>query len=307
MATPSILVTGASGLLGRAIVSDLSSHPVTRSWPLTGTAFSRARNGLSCLDLLDGAAVTACLDAVRPRFVIHSAAERRPDVSERNPVATRRLNVEATARLARWCSANGAWLVYLSTDYVFDGSSPPHGVDAATHPLNAYGRSKLDGEIAIRNETASAAVLRVPILYGPCETLAESALTVTVPTLLHATSAAPAVLDHWATRYPTHTADVAAVIRQLILRYLDEPSLNGVFHWSGDDPHTKYTLGLLMARILGVDAALIHPDSGPSSGAPRPQNAQLDTSRLAALGIAAKTPLEPALREILAHAYPDRV
>lgn len=296
LSAPSILVTGASGLLGRAILAAFRSDAV---WRVCGTGFSRVRQGLITLDLCDPAAVDACLESLRPRVVIHSAAERRPDVSEGNPEATRRLNVAATARLARWCAAHGAWLLYLSTDYVFDGTRPPYGIDAPTGPLNAYGRSKLDGELAIRSEIADAAVLRVPILYGPCETLAESSVTSIVPALLRATTAAPVCLDNWATRYPTHTADVASVIRQMTLHRLAGHPLDGVFHASGNEPHTKYTLGLLMARILGVSPEVVRPDDTPTSGAPRPHDAHLDTSRLDALGITAHTPLEPALRAIL--------
>jgi len=298
LSAPSILVTGASGLLGRAILAAFRSDAA--AWRVCGAGFSRAREGLVRLDLCDPVAVEACLESLRPRVVIHSAAERRPDVSERDPEATRRLNVEATARLARWCAAHGAWLLYLSTDYVFDGARPPYGVDAPTGPLNAYGRSKLAGEHAVRSETADAAVLRVPILYGPCESLAESSVTGIVPALLRATPAAPVRLDHWAVRYPTHTADIASVICQMTRRRLAGHPLAGVFHASGNEPHTKYTLGLLMARILGVAAAAVRPDDAPAPGAPRPQDAHLDTSRLDALGITARTPLEPALREILA-------
>jgi dTDP-4-dehydrorhamnose reductase len=295
-------VTGASGLLGRAILAAFRSDAA--AWRVCGAGFSRAREGLVRLDLCDPAAVEACLESLRPRVVIHSAAERRPDVSEDAPEATRRLNVEATGRLARWCATHGAWMLYLSTDYVFDGSRPPYGVGDPTGPLNAYGRSKRDGEIALRDATADAAVLRVPILYGPCETLAESSVTSIVAALLRATPAAPLRLDHWAVRYPTHTADVASVIRQMTLHRLAGHPLAGVFHASGNEPHTKYTLGLLMARILGVDAEALRPDDAPTSGAPRPRDAHLDTSRLDALGITARTPLEPALREILAHARP---
>ncbi len=302
LSAPSILVTGASGLLGRAILAAFRSDA---AWRVCGTGFSRVREGLVTLDLCDPAAVDSCLESLRPCVVIHSAAERRPDVSEGNPEATRRLNVEATARLARWCAAHGAWLLYLSTDYVFDGTRPPYGIDAPTGPLNAYGRSKLDGEHAVRRETPDAAVLRVPILYGPCETLAESSVTSIVPALLRATAAAPVRLDNWAVRYPTHTADVASVIRQMTLRRLSGHPLDGVFHASGNEPHTKYTLGLLMARILGVAPEAVRPDDAPTSGAPRPHDAHLDTSRLDALGITARTALEPALREILAQSRDD--
>lgn len=299
MQSSTTFITGASGLLGRAIVSELRSHPRTRSWPLIGTAFTRAGGGLTRLDLLDDTAVTAALDAARPRFVIHSAAERRPDISERDPEKTRRLNVEATGRLARWCAAQGAWMLYLSTDYVFDGEQPPYEIDAATRPLNAYGQSKLAGEEAIRDVTADAAVLRVPILYGPCESLAESAVTITVPQLLAASPRAPVTLDHWATRYPTHTADVAAVIRQMLLGRLDDASLTGVFHWSGDEPHSKYTLGVMMARLLGIREDALRPDTSPTAGAPRPKNSHLSSKRLESLDITTRTPLEPALQTIL--------
>jgi len=142
--------------------------------------------------------------------------------------------------------------------------------------------------------------VRVPILYGPCETLAESSGTSIVPALLRATPAAPVHLDHWAVRYPTHTADVASVIRQMTHHRLAGHPLAGVFHWSGNEPHTKYTLGLLMARILGVDPEALRPDDAPAPGAPRPRDAHLDTSRLDALGITPRTPLEPALWAILA-------
>jgi S-adenosylmethionine synthetase len=66
--------------------------------------------------------------------------------------------------LATWAKEHGATLIYISTDYVFDGTSPPYQVDAQPAPLNFYGESKLAGEQAIRDTYPQAIILRVPIL-----------------------------------------------------------------------------------------------------------------------------------------------
>jgi dTDP-4-dehydrorhamnose reductase len=290
-----VLITGATGLLGRPLMDEFSA---ARGFETTGLGWSRAGHNLIKLDLRDAEATAALIRDGRPDVIIHSAAERRPDVSEKDPEGTKELNVEATRRLAELADEIGAWIIYLSTDYVFDGTAPPYAVDAQPNPLNAYGQSKLDGEVAVRESHANGGILRVPILYGPVEDLAESAITVVAAKLLE-TDGGRVKLDHWATRYPTHTADVAVVCRQLVEAHQRQPDLGGAFHWSGDEPMTKYDMGLAMAPILGVSADLIEPDATPSPGAPRPKDCHLDCSRLAELGIGQGTPFARAIREIL--------
>ena len=75
--------------------------------------------------------------------IVHTAAERRPDVAEREPDKAKAINVEATANLARLSKKFGALLVYISTDYVFDGKAPPEGYepDASTNPTNLFASS----------------------------------------------------------------------------------------------------------------------------------------------------------------------
>jgi S-adenosylmethionine synthetase len=70
---------------------------------------------------------------MRPNYIIHCAAERRPDVSEKDPAATLRLNVEATRTLATVAAEIGSWFLYISTDYVFDGSNPPYFPQVCHH------------------------------------------------------------------------------------------------------------------------------------------------------------------------------
>ena len=303
LTTPRILITGATGLLGRPVLRACSAN---RDWRVTGTSFRRTGPGLERLDLSQTEQIPAFLDRLAPDVIIHSAAERRPDVSEKDPEGTQRLNVGATAALARWAAARGAFLVYISSDYVFDGTTPPYTPGSPTHPINAYGQSKLDGEQAVRAAGGGAAILRVPILYGEVEELGESPVTVLAKNMLNARPGERLAMEHWATRYPTHTSDVAAVLRQMVERRLAGGSLGGIFHWSGDEPMTKHDMALAYAPLLGFDPARLVPDARPPAGAPRPKDCHLDTSDLERLGIGQRTPFATALPAILAPHLPGR-
>lgn len=291
----SVLVTGASGLLGRMLVRELRAA----GFDVRGTAFQRAGNGLDRLDLCDGAAVRDYVARVRPWVVVHAAAERKPDVSEKDPAGTLRLNVEATRTIAAAARDAGAWILFFSTDYVFDGSNPPYRPDAATKPLNIYGRSKRDGELAVRETIADHAILRVPILYGPVESLDESPVTVIAGELMRKRGRR-VELDHWAMRYPTLTADVAAICRGILEHKLAHPGFRGTFHFSGNEPMTKFEMGRRIARIVGFPEADIVPNSNPTSGAPRPRDCRLDCGDLEALGITRHTAFDKAMPGILA-------
>ena len=181
-----LLVTGASGLLGRAVMQECTraGHEVI------GLAFSRVSGALVKLDLTDAEAIHSLIQRERPDVVINLAAERRPDVVERDPVAVKKLNVDAPAILAQACATLDppAYLLNISTDYVFDGRNPPYFVDSPTHPLNAYGMSKREGEIAVLDAAlpGHATNLRLPVLYGETlyneESAAVSYTHLTLPT-----------------------------------------------------------------------------------------------------------------------------
>lgn len=298
-----ILITGASGLLGRPVLRACAARS---GWHVTGTSFRRSGPGLERIDLSQTAQLPAFLNAAAPDVIIHAAAERRPDVSEKDPQGTQRLNVGATATLAQWAAARQAFLIYISTDYVFDGTRPPYRPGDATHPLNAYGQSKLDGEQAVQAAGGDYAILRVPILYGEVETLDESPVTVLAKNMLGAKPGERLAMEDWATRYPTHTADVAAVLVQMVAHKLAHPELRGLFHWSGSEPMTKYGMAQAFAPLLGFDPSRLAPDAAPPAGAPRPKNAHLDTSDLERLGIGQRTPFASALPAILAPHLPPR-
>ena len=294
-----ILLTGATGLLGRAVFARLSRrHDIT----LAGTCFSRSRPPFHRVDLTSPGEVTTLFAEFRPDFVIHAAAERRPDVVDGDPDKARALNVGATARIAEACREQRASLLYISTDYVFDGSAPPYFPDSPENPLNGYGRMKLEGERRIREifgseAAARAFMLRISILYGPVEHLGESAVTELAAKLLQGK---PCAMEHWASRYPLHVDDVAQAIERIVDAWASgRAGPESTFLLSGPETFTKYEMALVMARILGIDAALISPDPSRPAGAPRPKDCRMDTSLLAAIGYIPQIPFEKGIAAVL--------
>ena len=258
---------------------------------MIGTAFRRGGQAFTKVDLSDIETIAPVLDTLQPEAIIHCAAERRPDVSEKDPAGTRRLNVEATASIAAWAKRNGSYLIYISSDYVFDGSQPPYTPASPTCPINTYGQSKLDGERAVQQSGALAALLRVPLLYGAVEYLDESAVTVIAQNMLKARGTDKKLLmDHWAIRYPTLTDDVAVVLRQMVEHHFAKAPLTGIYHWSNNESITKYEMALAFAPYVHFNPAQLVPETVPAADAvPRPKDCHLDSSLLESLGIGQRT------------------
>ncbi|XP_060272591.1 methionine adenosyltransferase 2 subunit beta isoform X3 [Ovis aries] len=251
-----VLITGATGLLGRAVYKEFQQN----NWHAVGCGFRRARPKFEQVNLLDSNAVHHIIYDFQPHVIVHCAAERRPDVVENHPDAASQLNVDASGNLAKEAAAIGAFLIYISSDYVFDGTNPPYREEDIPNPLNLYGKTKLEGEKAVLENNLGAAVLRIPVLYGEVERLEESAVTIMFDKVQFSNKSAN--MDHWQQRFPTHVKDVASVCRQLAEK-----------------------------RMLITDSPVV--------GAQRPRNAQLDCSRLETLGIGQRTPFRIGIKESL--------
>ncbi|KAJ2057562.1 hypothetical protein GGI17_005570 [Coemansia sp. S146] len=282
-----VVVTGASGLLGRQVVLEAER----RGHTVVGTALSRAQPPkLVKLDLNDTSAVEKFFTAEQPQAIIHCAAEKRPDVAEKNQSATEQLNAVVPGLLARIAQDHGAFFVYVSTDYVFDGTAPPYEVGDAPNPLNFYGRTKLAGERAVQKANPEAALLRVPVLYGPTEYAAESAVNVLVDVVK---SGAGTQMDAWQARFPTCTEDVARVLvdlSEISVGAVGE-GVAGIFHFSAAEKMTKYDMCRVFAHLLGLEGHLQNlvpvtekPDS-EQVAASRPDNTQLSTVALEEIGV----------------------
>jgi len=153
LAQPKILLLGAGGQLGLQLAGQLHGNV---------TALTRAQ-----LDLSDIDAVRETVRSVAPQIVINAAAYTAVDKAESEPDIAALVNGVAPAAIADELALTGGWLIHYSTDYVFDGSgSTPWRETDPTHPLNAYGRSKCEGEEAIAATGANHIILRTSWVYA---------------------------------------------------------------------------------------------------------------------------------------------
>ncbi|KAJ3574803.1 hypothetical protein NPX13_g4251 [Xylaria arbuscula] len=295
------LITGATGLLGRQVVTGFERE----KWNVKGTGYSRA-DGSSILkvDLAKPSDVEAALDTVKPNVVVHCAANRFPDKCDSDPEGTRALNVTAAESLASLCAARDTLLVYISTDYVFSGKpgEAPYEAGAAPQPTNLYGQTKLDGERAVLKvfEEAGKAglgiVLRVPVLYGDAEMPAESAVNVLMDVVWKAQEPDAKInMDHWALRYPTNTEDVGRVCQDVATKYLgasDRSTLPRILQFSSEDKFTKYEICQAFGEIMGLPITAIEPNTqgnDPNAAIQRPYDSHLSTAALKKIGIDVST------------------
>eukprot|EP00928_Gymnodinium_smaydae_P022739 TRINITY_DN18999_c0_g4_i1.p1 TRINITY_DN18999_c0_g4~~TRINITY_DN18999_c0_g4_i1.p1 ORF type:complete len:371 (-),score=72.92 TRINITY_DN18999_c0_g4_i1:73-1149(-) len=282
---PRLLLPGATGLLGREVYRQFCAA----GWEVCGVGRTRAAPPLVSLDLFDTDALAALMDTFKPNVVIHCAAERYPDKLEGNEAWAMKINAGLTRTIAELAKTRKIWLVYMSTNYVFDGKAAPYAEDAVPNPVNLYGRSKLEGERAMREVYPEGAIFRVPLLFGPSSSLDESSVTQLVKTIRQPT---PRVCN-WQERYPTFTPDVARALLAFCTRRLDAGGSDGarlgersrefagVFHWQAGEMQTKFSMSQTIAELLSMDKAHLIPTGAPDAGAaPRPQYEEMGCARL---------------------------
>lgn len=290
-----VAIIGASGLLGRAVFSEFKQQ---QFFELIGTGYHRADDQYQKLDLYDKNAIHQFMVEQKPDFIILTAAERRPAICDQYPERTKKINIDAPKIIAEAAKKIGAWVIYISTDYVFDGTSPPYKPEDKPNPINDYGKSKLEGEKAIHQIMNDACILRLPILYGQTEYLNESAVTEIADNLLNS-EMTDIFLDDVAIRYPTHTADVSKICFKLIEHKIKYSDFKGVFHYSSEEAYTKYQMGLIMAEILNISHKNIFPEKKENLCIKRPYNCQLDSSALKKIVLNKKTSFREGMSALL--------
>ena len=151
-----ILVTGARGQLGADVLKVLAEHGIEHKGV-----------GSEDFDITDESAVAACLKAYKPKCVIHCAAYTLVDAAEDNAELCMRVNSGGTENIARACLAVNSEMVYISTDYVFDGKGDvPYEINAPKAPLQVYGHSKLGGEEKVLQYLDKYYIVRTSWVYG---------------------------------------------------------------------------------------------------------------------------------------------
>lgn len=266
---PRVLVTGASGQLGRDLVAELGRRP-----GIEAVALDRAQ-----VDLADRPLTLAAFEAARPRWVVHAAAWTDVDGCEGDPERAFRANAYAVRNVAEASRRVGAHVCLVSTDYVFDGRADrPYTEWDATNPESVYGRSKLGGE---REMDPSWTVARTSWLFGyHGRNMIRTVLGL----------ARRAEADGTPLRFvddqegcPTGTEDLAGALLDLTLSCAP-----GTFHVTNQGPTTWFGLARDVLGEAGLDPALVEPvstaDLVPARPAPRPANSVLAPTALRAAG-----------------------
>lgn len=260
---PGMMVSGATGLVGRAVLehllayrSDEELHVLTRR-PLPPPFNAHPRIRAWQVDLGEAMQVHQAVRDARPAVIIHPAAIADVDACERDHARAYAANVEGAAHVARASIAMNAHVVFVSTDYVFDGSRAnpgPYDEDAMPHPVNYYGETKLEAErvmSSLCDGRVGLAICRTALVYG-VNPAGRTNFIVSIINDLRAGKQIRAVTDQQNT--PTAAANLAEM-----LVVAAEKRAVGLFNMAGGELLTRYALALAVANHFGLDASLITP------------------------------------------------
>lgn len=241
-----IAITGASGLLGRALIASASPrHDVIAGIHSTELLDVRSIEQIP-LDITDAHSIRRFVEQCRSDYLIHSAAITDVDLCEREPKRAQLLNADATQSLVEEVRGTQTRLLYISTDYVFDGTAGPYSETDATNPINVYGKTKLEGELAVRSLDERGVIVRSASFLGiggpERPTFAERMLDTmrTNPPL-------KAAVDQVSNVTPVD--ELASGILRLI-----ESGGTGIWHIAHPQLISRYDLAVMLAMHAGLDA-----------------------------------------------------
>jgi dTDP-4-dehydrorhamnose reductase len=278
-----IIVTGGMGQLGTELIPRLAK---------LGTVLAPGRQEL---DLASEDSV-ARLSALRPTYVVHAAAATNVERCEREPTWAHAVNAEGTRRVAEACRAIGASLVYISTDYVFDGAKgAPYLEGDPPRPLNAYGRSKLAGEAYVEAWAPRWAIVRTSWLYGRVG----QNFVASILRQLQGDRPLTVVTDQVGS--PTYAGDLAEGIAHLVAC-----EATGIFHLTNSGACSWFEFARAIARAAGADPTRVVGITSAELGlrARRPAYSVLANAAWASLGFPTLRPWPAALHDRLAQEAP---
>lgn len=269
-----LLIAGWQGQLARSLVDLAPGQPDIDALAV----------GRPALDLCEPASIARAMTDFRPDVIINTAAYTAVDKAESEPEQAFALNRDGARMLAEAATRCGAAIVHVSTDYVFDGTKPsPYVEDDATGPLGVYGRSKLEGEMAVRAAAPRHAIVRTAWVHS-------AGGTNFVRTMLRLAGDRPVVRvvdDQIGT--PTYAPHLAEAILALARRLATAPEASphwGIYHAAGSGAVTWCGLAREVFRVsaaLGGPSAAVEAITTADYPTPakRPANSRLDCSRLA--------------------------
>ena len=257
-----VLVTGVKGQLGYDVMNELAK----RGYEGVGVDVAE-------MDITDSAAVEKVISEVHPDKVVHCAAWTAVDAAEDNQEVCHKVNVDGTANIAKMCGKLDIPMVYISTDYVFDGQGtrPWEPDDPVVEPLNVYGQSKYEGELAVEELVEKFFTVRIAWVFG----VNGKNFIKTMLRIGKERGAASVVDDQIGS--PTYTYDLARLLVDMI-----QTDKYGRYHATNEGLCSWYEFACEIFRAAGMDVKVtpVHSDEYPAAKAKRPMNSRMSKEKL---------------------------
>lgn len=255
-----VLVTGSKGQLGYDVIKELDK----RGHAAIGVDVGE-------MDITDETRVKQVITASNVEAVIHCAAYTAVDAAEDNEEICRKINVEGTRNIARVCQEHNLKMLYLSTDYVFDGEGEvPWSPEDERNPLNVYGQTKYEGELAVEELVKQHFIVRISWVFG----LNGNNFVKTMLNLGKSRSVANVVCNQFGS--PTYTADLAVLLTDMI-----ESEEYGSYHASNEGICSWYEFACEIFKKAGMTVEVTPVDSSAFPvKAKRPKNSRLNKDKL---------------------------
>ena len=255
-----VLVTGVKGQLGYDVVNELEK----RGHTAIGTDVEE-------MDITDEGKVREVLSAEKPDAVIHCAAYTAVDAAEDNVELCRKINAEGTENIAKACKELGCKLLYVSTDYVFNGEGErPWEPDDEREPLNVYGQTKYEGELAVEKYVEKFFIVRIAWVFG----INGKNFIKTMLRLGEDHDELTVVADQIGS--PTYTYDLARLLVDMI-----GSDKYGRYHATNEGLCSWYDFAVEIFRQAGMDVRVrpVTSEEYPAK-AKRPHNSRMDKAKL---------------------------
>jgi len=241
-----ILVTGSSGLLGSKIIEQARRLYEVIPTYRTRTTFPNSVK----MDITQESDVRQVFSHLKPTIVIHTAAETNVDKCEVSKEHAWSVNAKGTENIADMSRMVSAKIIYVSTDYVFDGEKGLYTEEDDPNPINYYGLTKLEGEKYIVDTCEDYVIVRTSVLYGWHPS--KSNFVKWVITSLEDNRRINVVNDHY--NSPTLADNLAETVLEII-----EKDLKGLYHTAGSERIDRFEFAVEVARNFFLDSSLIQP------------------------------------------------
>jgi dTDP-4-dehydrorhamnose reductase len=248
-----VLITGSNGLLGQKLVSLLYLLPEVT---LIATARGKNRDEIyedyiyESMDITSEENVLAVFRKYKPDAVIHTAAMTHVDQCELNKEACVDQNITAVKHIVKACKEVGAFLVHVSTDFIFDGTHGPLTEEETPNPVNYYGWTKWEAEKAVEGSGLKWAIARTVLVYGVVQDMSRSNIVLWAKNNLEQKKEINVVNDQW--RTPTLAEDLAKGCWLIV-----QKQATGIFNISGEEMISPYDLAHTVADVWNLDKGLI--------------------------------------------------